>query len=233
MFIYNFGVCISMRKLLHLLCMHDVPSDLIDTGNDEDVSLVNDYHVQLNKFYVHVSKMLAAEHRVDPFCKVYMEGYTDVSEVVIDPDNSYSIPARMLVEQGAHLTVTEHNGVVLLWRALNDIVGNLEEANEYRSKIAQKSVSETVPILARIFASSYQGSQNHFANIFGEFFTDLEYADFNAARENWVGRNINSTLREGEKGILFFGRAHGTDRISSQLEKIVYSPIDMKLYRNP
>lgn len=156
-------------------------------------------------------------HQKNPFKKIYVEGYHEFKKINDGLRNAEEIvnkPVKALIEKGAELKMTEHLGFSLMLDMSSKIYGGYFKAI--------KAFEEKKQIPINYMKKKLLDGSNPFLNIIEEFFDGLEYFDFHAARENWIGRNINKSLKEGERGILFLGRKHTHERIYNQLENVRY-----------
>jgi len=160
-------------------------------------------------------------HRNNPFQKVYTEGYDAEQGNVISRKIIMHMPIRALVSQGVELMVTEHPAARLIKDVLMHIT---RSARETHVILYSGLKGQTLDTAWEIFGGGYFGDR---PELFWGFFDGCSSFDFMAARENWIGRNIEKTLGDGERGILFLGVNHGTVNIARELNGVnyeVYSP---------
>ena len=204
-----------MKRLLHVKVVHDSVFRDLKSGAEQ----TERYHRELEKYYddIVIEGVLRFNDSYN-FNRVYAEGYTGDFLEEEKIKNGLGIiykPVRVLVQMGVELTKTEHY--------LSRLIGSiLKEEFQYDFfKVIKKLSNIPLEKIIEIF------SQFTTKEYLSEFFHGLSTFDFNAARENWMGRNIESTLRDGEAGIIFIGKGHSEERIRAVLTNTDYKVIDL------
>ena len=201
-----------MRELIHYATIHDMPHALIPKRGRARAKVAS-YHELLAGFYTDLAVQLLDQHEQHPFHRVYQEGYTGERNIE-DSSAAVHLPAICLQGFGAQIMVTEHSALNLLGLMLGKDFVPVSEA------LKTKPLEEVLALLSAEHVPEFRA-------LFTDFFQGLEYGDIMAAREHWIGRNIASTLQEGEKGVLFLGKGHKPDNIQRYLEGVKYTYIDL------
>lgn len=205
------------RELVHVKIAHPMTKPFLDELNPKKRRGLESFSVLLDLEYNTLTSNILNAHEKKPFKKVYVEGYQGNNKIIDKIDNAYAgiyKSVKALMERWAELETTEHLGFSLLLDMFSRIYGG------YFNAIKKFEEKKQIPI--SYMKKKLLGVSNPFLNKIEEFFDGLEYFDFHAARENWIGININKSLKEDERGILFLGSLHSHERIYNQLENTRY-----------
>lgn len=205
------------RELVHVKITHPMPDFFLKELDSKKRRGMKSFSRLLNLKYNDLTLKVLNLHQKNPFKRIYVEGHHKLKKITGNINKDQNIvykPARALIERGAELMITEHIGFSLILDMFSKIYGG------YFNAIKVIEEKKQIPISA--MKKKFLDSQNPFLDIIIEFFDGLEYMDFHATRESWIGRNINKTLKENERGILFLGGEHGHERIYNQLENTRY-----------
>ncbi len=209
------------RELLHFKMLHDCGSEILRDLPADQRAIAEEKNRILKQVYGPVTKLIMQEHIENPFSRVYHEGFDGHyknKNQILQEDFSCLDPVRALVESGCSFELTEHSGYNTLLVAYNNRLGGYQKAAEYLNFDAEgKTIEEIV--------QEIQGYTKHLP-IIKEFLQGEGLFNFHLIREKWMGRNIDNTLRENERGILFLGRNHSGDAIKNQLINCQYSVLD-------
>ncbi|MDP3728952.1 MAG: hypothetical protein Q8R18_05900 [bacterium] len=200
-----------MRELIHYGTLHHFLQDPEITT--PQVRIAIEYYLGLLRTrYISLTEELLQEHERSPFHRIYLEGVYKIPELITG-DHAVTLPARALMERGVSLEATEHRGVYLM-RSLEPDIFTLH--------------IEKLKLFPKEYFLNANPEIPEWREILEDFFKDLEYADINAAREYWIGRNIAATLQEGERALLFLGKGHNPDNIKKYLTSDTkYTYIDL------
>lgn len=200
-----------MRELVHYGTLHHFPQE--PEIITPQIRIAIEYYLELLRTrYTALSEELLQEHEHSPFHRIYLEGVYKIPEL-IPGDHAVTLPARALMERGVRLEATEHRAVDLMRVVDQDILLLHAEKLKLLPKEYLLSVYPEIP---------------EWREILQDFFQDLEYADIHTAREYWMGRNITATLAEGQRALVFLGKAHNPTNVQRFLSSDTrYSYLDL------
>jgi len=210
------------KELLHFNMLHDAAPETLedlDIGTRKKAEGNNEI---LKNIYSLVTDWVISEHVYQPFSHVYFEGYDGYyqNHQEILNENIFCLnPLRELVRVGCRFELTEHPGFNLLLVSYNRKLRGVGKAIEYLNLHAKGKDIEGIMRDAREYSDN--------PGLVQEFLDGEEVFDFGAIREKWIGRNIEKTLKENERGILFLGRNHKEAIIRDQLNNCKYSVEDL------
>lgn len=209
-----------MRELVYVPIVHDIPTFVIDENDEEGKKRAALFSQKLEPVFALLTERVLKMHERRSFQRVYFDGCIKPAHF-FEHASQYPtcLPLLALTSRAAELMPTEHEVSTLLpfFLGCSD-ESSFEErqfAWEYIAKIKNWSMPEFRTFVKDIFDCADLSSL--LSGKFEDFFLGLDYADFHAARELWIGRNVDKSLGEKERGILFFGVNHSYDRVKSTI----------------
>src|SRR3989344_35751 len=205
------------RELVHFKMVHDCsPLMLQDLPHNLRV-IAEEKNKMLREVYGPVTEYILADYYQNPFSRIYFEGfdgYYKNAERILQENDSCLKPARVLVSRGCSFELTEHPGFNQLLVAYNNRLGGYGKAAEYlKYDVHGKNPVEIMREIES-YADNFQLIQ--------EFLDGEKTFDFGSIREKWIGKTIEKTLKENERGILFLGRNHSEKIIKNRLSNCRY-----------
>lgn len=205
------------KELLHFKMLHDISPEALEELDVNTRKEAEQKSLVLKTLYPYVTELVIIEHKQHPFSRVYFEGfdgYYKNHEEILSEKLVCLDPLRSLVKRGCKFEQTEHPGFNLLLYAYIRKLGGYQKAIEHLNLDAKgKTVGEFI-----------RGAHEYFDDLdLVQEFMDGEYIfNFGYLREKWIGRNIERTLKNHERGVLFLGRIHGEKIIREQLKDCRY-----------
>ncbi|MBI5797699.1 hypothetical protein HZA98_02215 [Candidatus Woesearchaeota archaeon] len=218
-----------MRELVYVPIVHDIPTFSINENDEENKKQAALFSQKLRPAFNLLTKRILEMHGKQPFRRIYLDGcLKPTSFYKFASESAAGVPVMGLISLGVELMPTEHEGSLLLpfFLGCNDEASFEERklAFEYIARIKNFSMQKFRASLKDLFDDSELSSL--LLGKFDDFFLGCEYADFHAARELWIGRNIEQSLRDNERGLLFLGTDHSYERVKSTIT----SPINHVYY---
>jgi len=205
------------RSLLHVKVAHDICQFFVKEADQEQLKRIEFYNESLKPIYDSLTDCILRIHEQQPFSCVYVDGYdlSDYSEEEVG-DNKLLLykPVKALVERGVKLKKTEHLGSDMFFSFLSELKGGGFNAYQYLEQYKGRPVKPLVKSM---------DNENPLLEIIREFIDVVDKFDYNRIRDIWIGRNIQESLKENERGILLLGKSHNPKTILDQLSNVRYS----------
>tara|TARA_B100001971_G_C18128920_1_gene503699 strand:- start:193 stop:843 length:651 start_codon:yes stop_codon:yes gene_type:complete len=210
----------NKKKIDHYKLIHDCSPEIVKELKGTEREEVMKRNESLNPVYDAIAELIVIDHQDNPYSSVYVDGYNGVyanQNQYLNSQGNFLKPIRRLVEAGCKFQITEHPGHLdLIVEYAKKLGGNLDAINHLenlRGQPTSKILDETLR------------DADHPDRI-REFLDGEEIYDMNLIRERWIGKNIEATLKPGERGILFLGKNHSETEIKRQLTNFDYEVID-------
>lgn len=188
-----------MRQLIYVLITHDMPHAYMWRGYERVRDNLRNILESCNN---DVYEALVREHSASPIHKIYLDSYRRSARKSKVPKrhNTEWIPYRMSLSAGSRLMPTEHDTCMIA----NEVL--------YRANIPEL---DTKTVLS-VFRQFYKNSP-YLYRVLRNLCKDEEKFDILRLRDKYIARNIDRTLREGERAALLIGEFHKVDSVLHEI----------------